>query len=311
MTKISIVIPNWNGEKRLLRHLPHVLQAAQHSNVEEVLIVDDASEDRSIEILEKDFPEVTLIKKNQNNGFSSTVNLGVKNSIGDIVVLLNNDASPKKDFLDVLIPHFKKKDVFSVGCNVGGFWTQAYFDKGYLWHQSASTEEGKGVLYHETLWTSGGSGAFRKDIWDEMGGLDTLFDPFYEEDMDLGYRAIKRGYMNLWESRSWVEHHNQGSLSKEIEKGVIASHFNSAFVQKTAQRNQLFFLWKNITSELLLQQHKQALVKMLITHPRYWSVFLAAVRHLPEVMQKRKLEQQFTKRTDEEILSLFRPAHLK
>lgn len=294
MSEVSIIIPNWNGENKLKKHLPSVIKAAKHSNTVEVIVVDDASSDGSVRVVKSEFPDVKLITKEKNSGFSSTVNLGVQKSEGDLVVLLNSDASPKEDFLDSLIPHFSDPLVFSVGCDTGGSFALASFKDGFFWHSQASS---KPKTAHKTLWVSGGSGIFRKSIWEELGGLDTVYDPFYEEDLDIGYRAYKRGYTNLWEPKSIVEHYQ--------EEGVISKNFSKSHINSIAQRNQLIFIWKNITSQELISEHKKALLKMLLTHPKYWPIFASAFVKLPDIMKKRKEEQEKSKLTDEEVLALF------
>ncbi len=293
--KISIVIPNWNGAEKLSKHLPNVLVAAKYSHVSEIIVADDASTDNSLEVLATDFPEIKVVKREKNGGFASNVNFGVSYTDADFIVLLNSDASPKKDFLDAVLPHFNNKEVFAVGCNTGGSWARADFKDGYFWHNQASDKPKES---HQTLWVSGGSGIFRKSVWDELGGLDTLFDPFYEEDLDLGYRATKRGYINLWEPKSVVEHYR--------EEGVIAQNFKQDKINKIAQRNQLIFIWKNITSSQLFTQHQSSLIKKLIKHPKYWQIFLMAAVNLQKIIAKRKVEIRESKLTDEEILAMFK-----
>lgn len=295
MANVSIVIPNWNGANKLRRHLPNVLEAAKFCGADEVIVSDDASTDQSVEILKNEFPEVRLVVREENGGFSSNVNFGVSFTDTDFIVLLNNDASPEKDFLIPIMPHFEDKKVFSVGCNTGGVWNKARFENGFFWHNQADIDSIKTKETHETLWASGGSAVFRRSIWDELGGLDTLFDPFYEEDLDLGYRARKRGYINLWEPRSEVEHYK--------EKGVIVSNFSQNQISRIAQRNQLIFIWKNITSSRMTSEHRAALIKMLLTHPKYWSVFLSALLKWPRISSKRAIETSRAKLTDEEVLA--------
>jgi GT2 family glycosyltransferase len=290
---VSIVIPNWNGADKLRRNLPKVLKV---DGVDEVIVSDDASTDNSLEIIRNEFPQVKLAIRERNGGFSSNVNTGVRVAKGDLVFLLNSDAVPEADCLTKILPHFKDLKVFSVGLNAGGGWTKATFKNGYFWHSQAGSKEIDLSNAHQTLWVSGGSGVFRKSIWEELKGLDELFNPFYEEDTDLGYRATKRGYINLWEPRAHVEHYQ--------EPGVIATHFKKSKVQKTAERNHLIFIWKNITSEKLINEHKRALVKILITHPKYWLTFLPAAKNLPEILKKREIEKKEQKNTDEEILGL-------
>ncbi len=286
--KISIVIPNWNGADRLTKNLPQVLKT---DDVNEVIVVDDYSTDNSLEVLKRDFPEVKVIKKDKNSGFSTAVNLGVKNANGDLVFILNSDAVPEKDCLKFVIPNFKDPKVFSVGCNVGGTWAWIKFKNGYFWHYQGEKSEST----HQTLWSSGGSGVFRKDLWEELGGLDELFNPFYEEDTDLGYRATKRGYLNLWEPKAKVEHYKT--------PGVISTNFSKKTISNTAQRNQLYFTWKNLHDRKLMKEHIRYLINMLFTHPKYWLVFLAAFKNLSVVLRKRKIEKVNLKVSDREILN--------
>lgn len=289
--KVSIVIPNWNGEEKLKENLPEVIKVR---GVTDIIIVDDGSTDGSVDLIEKNFPQIYLIKKKKNSGFSTTVNIGVKNASGELVFLLNTDAVPKEDCLKYSLPHFKDSKVFSVGLSSGGSWAWAKWKDGFFWHWQNKEIPKKA---HQTLWTSGGSGIFRKSIWEELGGLDELFNPFYEEDVDLGYRATKYGYINLWEPNAKVEHYKK--------KGVIEENFSKEFVNKIAQRNQLIFIWKNITDSDLIKQHILELLKMLIIHPKYLQIFLPTLFNLLEILQKRATVGQFSKSTDKEILGKF------
>lgn len=295
--KVSIVIPYWNGAEKIKNNLPRVLEVARANKIDEVIASDDASSDESVKIIKTQFSDVILVEREHNGGFSSNVNSALEKATGDLIFLLNSDAVPSKDFLKPVLPHFNNPKVFSVGCNVGGLWTVGKFKDGFFWHEQGSLETDQKLEAHHTLWVSGGSGIFRKEVMRELGGMDTLYNPFYVEDLDLGYRAWKRGYINIWEPESHVEHYQ--------EKGVIETNFSRSTVTSTAERNQLIFTWKNITSENLINQHKKALIKRLTTHPKYGVIFLQAVRRLPEILHKRKIEKQAEKLTDEQVLSIF------
>lgn len=297
--KVSIVIPNWNGKEKLERNLPKVLKV---KGVDEVIISDDASEDGSLEFLKKEFPEVELVERSKNGGFSSNVNSGVKEAKGELVFLLNTDAVPEENCLSFVIPHFEDPKVFSVSFNTGGNWSWAKFEDGFFWHYMAPKNGGPSSIgsseqAHQTLWAGGGSGIFRKSMWEQLGGLDEIYNPFYEEDVDLGYRATKRGYINLWEPNAKVEHYK--------EPGVISENFSKSKIAGIAERNQLLFIWKNITSEKLFSEHKIALIKKLLKNPKYFSIFLAALAKQREVFRKREVEKKEAKIKDEEIFSKF------
>ncbi|MFA6453502.1 MAG: glycosyltransferase [Microgenomates group bacterium] len=297
MVKVSIVIPYWNGAEKIKKHLPKVLEFAHKNNIKEIIASDDASTDGTVGLLKNDFPEVIIVERKKNEGFASNVNSGFAKASGDLVFLLNSDASPDMDALKYALPHFENEQVFSVGCNVGGLWAIGKFENGYFWHNEADVEQEGEIKSHQTLWASGGSAIFRKSVWDELKGLDELFNPFYVEDVDLGYRATKRGYINIWEPKSKVEHYK--------EKGVIESNFSRNKINDTAERNMLIFIWKNITSEKLINEHKKALIRRLFSHPKYWSIFLAAFPKYPEIMKKREIERKYARLTDEEIFNIF------
>lgn len=287
---VSIVIPNWNGVDKLRQNLPGVLKV---KGVEEIIVSDDASTDDSVKLLKNEFPEIKLVEREKNGGFSANVNTGVNAASGDLLFLLNTDALPEPDCVEKVLTHFKDPKVFSVSMNTGGNWSWAKWKDGFFRHYQA---EGK-QQSHETMWASGGSGIFRKTIWIELGGFDPLYNPFYVEDLDLGYRAFKRGFINIWEKNAKVEHYKQ--------KGVIAEHFSKQYVSTIAERNQLIFIWKNITDLSLISSHLLTLVRRLITHPKYWSIFLQALIHLPEILTKRAKAKKWYILTDKEILKKF------
>src|SRR5690349_14808719 len=106
--QVSIIIPNYNGEELLAKHLPDVIKAYKNdrNNILEILLVDDASIDRSLKMVKKFFPEVRTYRHRVNRGFSSAVNTGVRYAKGDLVCLLNTDVSPEGKFLVSVLPHF-------------------------------------------------------------------------------------------------------------------------------------------------------------------------------------------------------------
>ena len=222
---ISIIIPNYNGAELLKKNLPKVTDAiSNYKESIEIIVVDDCSTDSSMEILKK-LNGIRIIRNERNLGFSSTVNNGVRNASGEIVVLLNTDVKPEKEFLIPLLNHFNDEKIFAVGCKDKsiengktvlrgrgvGMWK-----KGFLIHSRGEVDK------NTTLWVSGGSGAFKKSIWEKLGGFDELYSPFYWEDIDLSYRAIKSGYKILFEPKSVVIHeHQKGAIKRKYSPSHI------------------------------------------------------------------------------------------
>lgn len=309
--KISIIIPNYNGEKILGENLPKVLDSLEdYSNDSEIIICDDASIDNSIDIINDFFEKnrhakvkLKLITADKNKGFSSNVNSGVRNANGEILILLNTDVLPKKDFIKTLLSHFDDEKIFAVGCmdesiedgemilrgRGKGSW-----QRGFLVHSAADLDG------FDTLWVSGGSGAFRKSIWDKLGGLDPNFNPFYWEDIDLSYRARKSGYKTIFEKRSIVRH--------DHGKGVIKSKFKPDNVKKIVYRNQFIFAWKNsdfttlISHIFWLPYH---LIRALLSSDLpLIKGFTLALRNLPRILIARNHARKLFIKSDKEVTTL-------
>src|SRR5579862_1413810 len=101
--KVYVVIPNWNGAERIRLCLDS-LQAQTETH--QTVVVDNGSVDNSVEIIEKAYPDVTLIKHAKNKGFAGGVNAGIGQAIGqgaEYVALLNNDAVADKEWLRSLV----------------------------------------------------------------------------------------------------------------------------------------------------------------------------------------------------------------
>jgi GT2 family glycosyltransferase len=292
---ISVVMPNLNGEKLLEKNLPILIAARNYSpnQIMEIIIVDDGSWDGSVAFLKKNFPEVRVIKHTANRGFSAAVNTGARAAKGDLILLINTDVLPDKDFLVKVLPHFSDNKVFAVSLHERGYGSaRGYFGEGYI--QLAMGEENDKV--HPSFYVSGGSGVFRRSIWVELGGMDEkLLSPFYWEDIDICYRAAKRGYKLLWEPDGIVEHHHESTISK----------FPKTYVARVRERNQLLMLWKNVTSPNLTRKHIAGLAKRLVMHPGYLRIIIMALGRIGIAMQKRKREAKESKVSDEAIFARY------
>lgn len=245
--KISIIIPNFNGKNLLAENLPKVIKNCLNC---EIIVVDDASSDDSVQYVKKKFPDIKIIRNNKNQGFSKTVNRGVEEANGDLVALVNSDSAPQEDSLTAVIPHFDDPDIFAVGlCDLshekgkivkrgrGG----AKFRRGFVEHYAIPIKKG------ETFWVSGGSGVFDKKKFLELVGFDPVYAPFYWEDIDLSFRAWKQGYKCIFEPTAKVDHFH--------EKGAIRKSHRPFFIKTVAYRNQFLFVWKNIDNYFLIIQH--------------------------------------------------------
>lgn len=280
-TEVSIVIPNYNGRLLLEKNLPEVITACQNC---EIIVIDDASTDESAAFLKVKYPQIKLVQHRQNQRFAVSCNSGAKAARGKVIIFLNTDVVPEKDFLKPLLSHFLNPLVFAVGClekdmvngkTIYSGRAQARFEKGFLVHWRAKDQTDE-----DTYWAAGGSMAVDRKKYLELGGMDTLYRPAYYEDIDLSYRARKRGWLILFEPKSQVFHHHETTN---------ASVFNRAEMKSYAYKNQFLFVWKNgglflrWQNILWLPFHLiQALVK------KDWSFFRGfalALKQLPELIK--------------------------
>ncbi len=297
--QISIIIPNWNGKRLLEKNLPAVVNAKGNSknNIAEIIVVDDKSTDDSIPFLESNYgSEVKIIRHRENRGFSSAVNTGVRSAKSPLVCLLNTDVVPSVNFLEAAIIHFSNPHVFGVSLHEQGYgYAKGKFEDGFMVHDPG--KERPEVV--DTFWVSGGSGIFRKETWKELKGMDELlFSPFYWEDIDLSYRAMKRGYRVLWEPKAQVIHNHESVINE--------GSFRKGYMNTIKQRNHLLFIWKNLTSPNLFKKHTRGLIKRVGRHPGYIRIVFMAFLKLLTVRKLRRKEKRESKVSDEAILARFK-----
>jgi len=307
---ISIIIPNYNGEELLKKNIPKVLDAAENykDGETEIIIADDGSTDASTSVISNlkfQISNFRFIQLAKNLGFSSTVNRGVKESSGDIIILLNTDVCPEKNFLEPLLKHFKDEKIFAVGC------MDKSIENGKITLRGRGLGQWKrGFLIHrrgevnktDTLWVSGGSAAFKKSIWEKLGGFNELYNPFYWEDIDISYRAQKAGYKIIFEKESVVAH--------EHLEGTIKSIYSEFQIKTIAYRNQFIFVWENATDYSLQFLHcfwlpyhfVKALLRM--DWPFFIGFFKAFIL-LPKIIISSFKAQKLFIKTDREVISGF------
>src|SRR3990167_1824659 len=294
--KISVVIPNWNGKELLEKNLPAVLAAADNpkNNISEVIVVDDKSSDDSLKFLETEFAgRIKIVRHTQNRGFASTVNTGARTARAPLVCQINTDVTPSIDFLVAVLQHFEDSKVFRSEEHEKRFGpARGKFEFGFVGFGSGK-EKDRPV---DSFWVNGGSGVFKRSIWMKLKGMDeALLSPFYWEDIDLSYRAAKRGYRLLWEPRANVIHKHESTMMKLSQKRVA----------KIRERNQLIFIWKNLTSANMFKKHIKGLFRRLFKNPGYIRIVLAALVKLPKILAARKKEKRESKVSDEAIFARF------
>ncbi len=309
--KIDVVIPNYNGFNLIEKNLPILIKCIKKYDVGKIIIVDDFSESEDYDKLEEQVTglkkassiDLVLLRNDKNMGFSSTVDRGVEEAKSELVLLLNSDVLVQEKFLDAVFEDFKKdKNLFGVGMMDKSIEEgrvvlrgrgKASWQRGFLIHSRAEVNE------ESTFWVSGGSSIVRRDLFNKLSGFDSLYNPFYWEDIDLSYRAQKAGYSVKFQPKSIVEHyHLQGAIKKT---------YSPQQVKKIAYRNQFIFVWKNITDNSLVFSHILWLPYHIFSAvirsdtALLWGFILAFLR-IGAIINKRNLQKAIFKKKDTELL---------
>lgn len=311
MKKASIIISNWDGKNLLKENLPSVIKAIKYSKIDhELIVVDDASSDRSQEFIKKNYPQIKLIELKENKGFGEANNIAVSQSKNEIVVLLNNDMAIEKNYFSFVLPYFDDEKVFAVTPKMitedifrkkiktsTSSWAE--FRRGF-WHDTDDVEMKEGR--HLSLTASGGGATFNKEKFLSLGGFDRLYYPFYYEDTDLSYRAWKRGWRIIYEPRTIVHHRCSQT---------ITTHFGRRPASLVRKRNYYLFIWKNITDRPLILQHLLFLpfflLNKLVSGRVMWvKAFFFALKQLKEALAQRRIVKKESILSDRDILNLFR-----
>lgn len=289
--KISVIVTNYNGQKLLKKFLPYVFENS--TEADEIIVTDDASKDDSIKYLkniQSKYPKLKIIHHIKNIGFAANTNFAVNKAIGDYIVLLNNDINPQKNYIKNSLNHFKDEKVFGIGfAEIGNEnWARIYWKSGYIQYNQGKPSNKS----HITGWLSGGSSIIKKEYFLKLGGFDTIYKPFYSEDVDLGYRAWKSGYKLIWQPKAQVFHQHESTISR----------FPKRFTDYVKERNRLLVVLRNITDPKLLLENKLAIFSRCLLGPNYLKIIRAAKKEI----KKHPKAIVFPVLTDKEIFQKFK-----
>lgn len=240
MKSVCIAILNYNGIQYLKYLLPSVESAAKiYQGSCRIIVLDNSPSDIDKSWIELYYPNIEVVSAPKND-YLFSYNWLLPQLSEEIVILLNNDLKVSDSFIEPLIRHFNYEDVFAVSATsldwIGGKFTcgPSLLSRQYTlyrWGYDCNRQE----ISH-TLFASGGFSAVDRTKFIEIGGFNDLFHPAYCEDLDLGFRAWRRGWRCIFDPNSKVYHHNQGSWGQE----------NSRSVEQINLRAELLFVWSSL-----------------------------------------------------------------
>lgn len=225
--KLSIIIVNYNGKHFLKKCLDSIARCCSSFSYE-IIIVDNNSVDDSQKFIRKNYPNVKLLQEKKNLGFGKANNLGVKNSIGHYVLLLNNDTILQQN-IEPVLEVIAKKHVGAVGVkmlngnkkyiqSVGKFPSPLSLIKISNLNETR-TEFVLGNFENEEYevdWISGSFMVLKRKDWDLLNGFDEDFF-MYVEDVDLCKRINNLGKKIIFLSNISYIHFVGFNSSREIK----------------------------------------------------------------------------------------------
>lgn len=250
LPKIAIVILNWNGAKLFPDFLPSIVEHSQGENIE-IIIADNGSTDDSLQVLQSDFPEVTILDLKQNYGFALGYNVALQQIKADYFVLVNSDVKVAENWIDPCIKHFKndpkvvavqpkvlsynKPEEFEYAGAAGGFIDKfGYpFCRGRILDH-VEKDENQYDISSEIFWATGACMFVRAGVFNTSGGLDADFWAHMEE-IDWCWRMKNQGHKIIYEPQSVIYHLGGGSLEYGNPRKVFLNF-----------RNNLYMLYKNL-----------------------------------------------------------------
>lgn len=234
--KTTVVIPNYNGIKYLADCLDSLRSQMGGDFI--ILVVDNGSTDGSVELL-ADYPEVRVIRFNENKGFCAAVNEGIRAADTEYVLLLNNDTRVKRAFVKEMEEAIAKDNkIFSVSARMLNMNKPELIDDagdlycalGWAFARGRDSKAKEYDVSCRIFSACGGAVLYRRAVFEEIGYFDERHFA-YLEDLDIGYRAKIHGYYNIYQPKAEVLHAGSGfSGSRYNEFKVNLSSANSIYV---------------------------------------------------------------------------------
>ena len=313
LKKISIVIVNWNGKKFLaecLESLRH--QAYRHFSI---ILVDNGSNDGSIDFVIRNYPEVKTIALPKNVGFSVANNIAIKTVDTEYIGLLNNDAVADPLWLKTLVEALEEHPEAGFAAS-----KMLFYDNPGIIDRAGDfyTRAGAGLLrgraepassYNKQEWIFGACAAaalYRTRMLRDIDLFDEDFFLLYE-DVDLSFRAQLRGYKCLYVPEAIVHHKASSSIIYDSPTSVYYSH-----------RNLEWVYIKNMPAGLILKTifphiiYDMAAFFYFAARGRskdFIKAKLDALKGLKKALKKRKQIQRSRIVNDDYIWALFEKEH--
>jgi GT2 family glycosyltransferase len=273
--KLSIIIVNYNGGKVLRTCLSSIYRETKDISFE-VILVDNASTDGSVELVEKDFSNVYVIRNTQNRGFAAANNIAIQKAAGEFILMLNADTEILDGAIQKTVAFMEGHPLVGIaGCklvypdrteqpSVRGYPSvlSAFLDATFLYLllPKGRVVRGKGICYfdsskaQEVDWVIGAYFMIRRSVIDKIGLLDEQFW-LYGEENDYCQRAKNSGFETWFIPHAVVVHHWAGMTAFNLRS----------------------IIWLHISQKLYADKHYYGPRRFLIIYLRYLGAALRVI----------------------------------
>ncbi len=232
-TDVAVVIVNYDGERLLPACLAAL--AAQTLAPAQIVVADNGSRDGSLALLHAHHPHVQTLQLGRNHGFAGGANRGVATTSAPWVCVLNSDATPAPDWLELLTAAPRDDKTWALGSVLVSATTgriesagDQYSPEGYAYKllRDRPLSDLPAEPYR-VFAAPGAAPVFRRDVFDRLGGYEERFFLYYE-DVDLAFRAVLAGYHALLVPAARVVH-QLGATTRSLARGRFYVARNSVW----------------------------------------------------------------------------------
>jgi GT2 family glycosyltransferase len=261
---VSVIIVNFNGKRFLQDCLSSLLK--QTYTPFEVILVDNASHDGSVEFIQEHFPQVRVFVQKENLGFAGGTNAGIREAHGEFILTLNNDTIVPPDFIGELIKPMIQDP------SVGMCASKMVFPDGRInstaicisrsgaaWDRGGGEQDhGQYDVAEEVFGPCAGAALYHRSMFDEIGLFDEDFFLFME-DVDLAFRARLAGWKCMYVPTARLVHIHGGTAGFRSDVSIYYGN-----------RNLVWYVMKNFPMRTLLLSSPWIITRNCADIPYYF-----------------------------------------
>ena len=299
---ISVITVNWNGKKWLKKYLNSVKNQT-YKNIE-IIVVDNASTDDSVEFISKFFPQVKIIKNKQNLGLAKATKIGITNSLGEYMLFINNDTWFNSDFIEKMHDFYIKNNYTVISA-----YEKRYFDDSAFLCNTTIDLTASPAYYipaysrpDKIFYLTVCFFCTKKDYL-QTGGVDEDFFMYYE-DVDWFWRLTLLGKKFAIAQDCFIHHAGAGSTGTGVKYKFFLWRNQNAL--RTLIKNYSTPMLIIILPIYLLQNIFEIIFFLFTLKPQvafsYIEGWLYNVKNISETFRKRKWVQEHRVINDLEII---------